>query len=77
MILMKECLHQGIMPFIVQDDNKAKYYMALKQYQNNKDITKLADYFVSEQLAMYDRLQHFMYDYSLDKQTTEMDLEER
>ena len=42
-----------------------------------KNITKLTDYFTSEQLAMYDRLQHFMYDYSLDKQTTEMDLEER
>lgn len=77
MILMRECLYQGIMPFIVQDDNKAKYYMALKQYQNNKDITKLTDYFTSEQLAMYDKLQHFMYDYSLDKQTTEIDLEER
>lgn len=42
-----------------------------------KNITKFADYFVSEQLTMYDKLQHFMYDYSLDKQTTEMDLEER
>lgn len=77
MILMRECLYQGIMPFIVQDDNKAKYYMALKQYQNNKDITKLTDYFESEQLTMYDRLQHYMYDYSLDKQTSEIDLDER
>lgn len=42
-----------------------------------KNITKLTDYFTSEQLAMYDKLQHFMYDYLLDKQTTEIDLEER
>lgn len=67
MILMRECLHQGIMPFIVQDDNKAKYYMALKQYQNSKDITKLTTYFASEQSNLYDKLQRYMYDYSLDK----------
>ena len=77
MILIRECLRHGIMPFIIQDDNKAKYYMALKQYQNNKDITKLTDYFASEQLAMYDKLQHYMYDYSLDKQTSEIDLDGR
>lgn len=67
MILMRECLHQGIMPFIVQDENKAKYYVALKKYQTGEDFSKLTEYFEAEQKSLYDKLQHYMYNYACDK----------
>ena len=33
LILFEQCLQNGIMPFIVQDDEKAFYYRGLKEYE--------------------------------------------
>lgn len=65
-ILFRESLCNGILPFIVRDENKVKYYMALKSYQNRQDLSKLTDYFKQEQAALYDKIQHYMYDHALD-----------
>lgn len=49
LILYKECLKEGITPFIVDDLNKASYYSALEALQINDEIQPLLDYFRSEQ----------------------------
>lgn len=36
MIMFKECLKNGIMPFIVLDDDKSFYLRGLKEYKNDK-----------------------------------------
>ena len=73
MILFRECMENGIIPFIIQDYNKTTYYNALKAYQSNKDIDKLVSFFRSEQAEFYERMQYFMYDYS--REETEQEFE--
>ncbi|MFM0788415.1 Fic family protein [Streptococcus suis] len=49
LILYKECLKEGIIPFIVDDLNKATYYSALESYQMRDQAQPLLAYFRSEQ----------------------------
>lgn len=49
LILYKECLKEGITPFIVDDLNKASYYSALEAFQMYDQRQPLIDYFCSEQ----------------------------
>lgn len=49
LILYKECLKEGIIPFIVDDTRKAIYYSALEQFQVYDNHQPLIDYFASEQ----------------------------
>ena len=49
LLLYKECLKEGITPFIVDDTRKADYYNALEQFQVYDNYKLLIDYFVSEQ----------------------------
>lgn len=49
LLLYKECLKEGITPFIVDDNRKADYYNALEQFQVYDNHQPLIDYFVSEQ----------------------------
>lgn len=49
LLLYKECLKEGITPFIVDDLNKATYYTALEAYQLYDKKEPLLDYFRSEQ----------------------------
>lgn len=49
LILYKECLREGITPFIVDDLNKSSYYSALEAFQMNGQRQPLLDYFRSEQ----------------------------
>ena len=50
-ILFKECLKNNIIPFIVNDVNKADYYHALSEASLNKDYVSLFDFFQKEQKA--------------------------
>ena len=50
-ILFKECLKNNIIPFIVNDVNKADYYHALSEASLNKDYVPLFDFFQKEQKA--------------------------
>ncbi len=36
LILLKECLKHGIVPFIIEDDLKLFYYRGLREWQNEK-----------------------------------------
>lgn len=36
LILFKECLHNGIIPFIIEDDIKEFYYRGLQEWKNEK-----------------------------------------
>lgn len=49
LILYKECLKEGIVPFIVDDLNKSRYYSALKDFQMRDLHQPIYDYFLSEQ----------------------------
>lgn len=49
LLLYKECLKEGITPFIVDDLNKATYYTALEAFQIYDNRQPLLDYFNSEQ----------------------------
>lgn len=49
LLLYKECLKEGITPFIVDDTRKADYYNALEQFQVYDNHQPLIDYFASEQ----------------------------
>lgn len=49
LILYKECLKEGIVPFIVDDLNKGSYYSALEEFQIRDNKKPLLDYFKSEQ----------------------------
>lgn len=50
-ILFKECLKNGIVPFIVSDDRKVDYYHALNAAQTKKDFGPLETFFLEEQAA--------------------------
>jgi len=56
-MLFKECLRHKIMPFIIQDKNKAQYYNTL----NSNDAKELAAYFHTEQTAYYKRVKEFLF----------------
>ena len=49
LLLFKECLKAGIVPFIVDDVNKAQFYTALEAFQIHDQRQPLLDYFQSEQ----------------------------
>lgn len=49
LLLFKECLKEGITPFVVDDLNKATYYSALENYQLRGEEKPLLDYFKQEQ----------------------------
>lgn len=49
LILYKECLKEGITPFIVDDLNKSSYYSALEEFQIYDNRQPLLEYFKAEQ----------------------------
>ncbi len=40
LIIFKECLRYDIIPFIIEDENKAFYYRGLKEYKSQKGFLK-------------------------------------
>lgn len=49
LLLYKECLKEGIIPFIVDDSNKSHYYSALEILQLRDNKEPLLTYFQGEQ----------------------------
>lgn len=58
-IMFRECLKNGICPFIIQDKNRAVYITSLKSAQTQGDYTGLVKYFEEEQAAYKERCQYF------------------
>ena len=48
-ILFKECLKNGIVPFIIRDDRKVEYYHALNAAQTKGAYEALEQFFLEEQ----------------------------
>lgn len=58
-ILFKECLENGITPFIIQDKNRIKYVSSLREAQTTGDCSKLEKYFQEEQSEYEERCKLF------------------
>ena len=63
-ILFKECLKNNIIPFIVNDVNKADYYHALSEASLNKDYVPLFDFFQKEQKGFKKMSEGFIIPYN-------------
>lgn len=68
-LLFKECLRNGIIPFIIHDEHRAVYYRNLRKAQLEDDTEGLADFFQQEQQIYYHTIQKFLYVYEPQKST--------
>lgn len=59
-ILFKECLKNGLVPFVISDDNKIEYYHALNTAQSKGDYAPLEAFFVEEQTSYYQQVEGFV-----------------
>lgn len=60
MILFRECMKNGVIPFVVHDENKDKYAHFLNAAQKTGDIVTLAECFEEEECKFYEILQEFL-----------------
>lgn len=60
MVLFRECLKNGVIPFVIYDKNKDKYTHLLNAAQKTGDIVALAEYFEEEACKYYGILQEFL-----------------
>lgn len=67
-ILFKECLKNNIVPFIISDDNKQRYYSYLNSARYNNDYDSMVNYFKEEQDNYYNLTYDFVIPYDLDKE---------
>lgn len=59
LIMFKQCLQNGIVPFIVDDRDKMFYYMGLKEWQVKNRSERLINVFLSAQDTMCANLDYF------------------
>ena len=59
-ILFKECLKNGLVPFVISDDKKIEYYHALNTAQSKGDYAPLEAFFVEEQTDYYQQVEGFV-----------------
>lgn len=59
-ILFKECLKNGLVPFVISDDKKIEYYHALNTAQSKGDYAPLEAFFVEEQTSYYQQVEGFV-----------------
>lgn len=59
MVLFCECLKNGVIPFVIYDENKDKYTHLLNAAQKTGDIVALAEYFEEEACKYYGILREF------------------
>ncbi len=63
MILLRECLVNGVIPVIIQDINKAEYYRNLQNAQTKKQSKGLTAYFSIEQEEYFRKAAPYVLDY--------------
>lgn len=63
LILYKECLRHGLVPFIIMDNDKAIYYKALNKAQTLQEYDELAQVFRTGQRQYFTRMQEFLHVY--------------
>lgn len=60
MILFRECLKNKIVPVVIEDANRNIYLEGLKEYREEKALSKLIALFGREQKFYYDQCKYFM-----------------
>lgn len=63
LILFRECLVNGIAPFVIEDENRQEYLGALKSYRETGDCLKLVALFEKEQKVYWERCSYFQSDH--------------
>ena len=63
LIMLKQCLENNIVPFIINEDYKMFYYMGLKEWQTQEKENRLIDVFLSAQDDMKAVLDYFGINY--------------
>ncbi|NMD37898.1 MAG: Fic family protein [Christensenellaceae bacterium] len=61
LILFKECLRAGIVPFIIDDEHKLFYYRGLREWENEKGFLRDTCLFAQDKFKKY--LDYFRIDY--------------
>lgn len=59
-IILKQCLDSNIVPVIISDDDKLRYYHALHTAQVNGDIEGLIVFFKEEQTRYYEQIKRYV-----------------
>lgn len=59
-ILFKECLKNGLIPFVVRDDRKLDYYHALNAAQSKQEYGALTAFFAEEQAWYRQQVEGFL-----------------
>lgn len=59
-ILFRECLKHRISPIIIEDSKRSLYLQGLKEYREQKNLSKLQELFIAEQEVYYQQASYFM-----------------
>lgn len=62
LILFRECLVNGIEPFVIEDENRQEYLGALKFYREMGDCSQLVELFEKEQKVYQEKCSYFLAD---------------
>jgi len=60
LILFRECLKNGIVPAVIEDANRNLYLEGLKEYREQKDLTKMTELFEKEQRVYFEKCRYFI-----------------
>lgn len=60
LILFRECLKNNIVPVVIEDANRDEYFDALKEYREEKSLSKLICLFEKEQQFYLEKCKYFM-----------------
>lgn len=63
MIIFRECLHNGIVPVIIKDTDKAAYLRYLNSAQLKEELQGLTEYFRKEQIDYMEHTVDMLFDY--------------
>ena len=69
LLILKQCLESGIVPFFINEEIKHFYYMGLKEWQSDEKKERLIDVFLSTQDDMKVILDYFRIDYDRNELT--------
>lgn len=60
MIIFRQCLDNGIIPIIIKDEYKMKYYNALHIAQVEGNYTNLEEFFIKQQEMLYEEIKNYL-----------------
>ena len=60
LILFRECMKNGIVPIVIEYANRNEYLEALKEYREEKALSKLISLFEKEQQFYLEKCKYFM-----------------